>query len=911
MKIFHFSSTGPVLGLIALLIAGCGGGSDAPTPPPPAANQPPTANAGTDIDSYGKKTVSLDGSMSSDTDGSISSFAWSQDVADSVQVTLSDMGNGVSEFTIPDIFQSATLNFSLDVTDDDGAATSDAIIVNVLPAEHSLGLSIVGLGQSIQVTNSAAVTVSGFVSSDYELQSLNVNGVAAVASAVQQNLLGNVSTIDSQWSATLDLTEGDNDISVVAVSVDDTTVSIDSTLTYFPNLDFTTPLLLSENVIYVDDGPVAAIVTIGSTNVNVPVVVLVDTNDAIVANLKDDGVLPDEIQGDAIYSGAFDAASATEGDICYRVIVSDSINADYASESRCIWAATHYTPQQVTDAVETADAAKAIVDDALISGASVEEASIAALEALRTKPNVEVAGATGDGGVWWVDENGIPGVHHAVIDGQKSGSRPIARIAAPTPVKTADLAPQYYVANPHNRAAIQLDHFGSKPASSPLMSPVAETTAVGNRINSTRAAIFSPYIANPNSGSNFGITDDFFAVWQTIASAGSCQLSADSAFVNDGSIGISLDDFKNLSAFGYIHFSTHGDNYYRGLLSLWDPVWGPNNFLQGSLSVVALYTGVVLPIDPAGIIDITGYEDDLQAKRIVLGAGRTVVILPAFFKHYLTTLPNSLVSLSACRTMYNNSMANVFLQKGAGAVMGFDDYVLSTYAQNTTNTIMTDMLNNDSTFGDAVTLARNNHGVNDGQTTDPAALLMVGASDLQLSEGTFANLDFEMGALTPWVPDGDGRIIGQLGSTAPTGGSFMGVVSTGLGFTTSSGAISQSGCIAGDQTQLSFNWNFFSEEFLEYCASAYDDAFRVSVCDVAGTGCASFDTSVNLLCEVGAVTPSDVSFDQGGVYDTGWITETIDVSAMAGKKVDLTVYSTDVGDSIYDSAILVDDFHLQ
>ena len=98
-----------------------------------------------------------------------------------------------------------------------------------------------------------------------------------------------------------------------------------------------------------------------------------------------------------------------------------------------------------------------------------------------------------------------------------------------------------------------------------------------NRILSNKGLIISPYIDNPDDlpQNSFGMTDDYFSVWQTIENSSQCQISANTARINDGSIGVNLDSFKNLGEFGYIHISTHGDNYYNGLASLWQDVLGP------------------------------------------------------------------------------------------------------------------------------------------------------------------------------------------------------------------------------------------------------------------------------------------------------------------------------------------------
>ena len=56
----------------------------------------------------------------------------------------------------------------------------------------------------------------------------------------------------------------------------------------------------------------------------------------------------------------------------------------------------------------------------------------------------------------------------------------------------------------------------------------------------------------------------------------------------------------------------------------------------------------------------------------------------------------------------------------------------------------------------------------------------------------------------------------------------------------------------------------------------------------------------------GAAIYCRISFDKGGVYATGWLTQNVDVTALAGTSGILSFSAHDVGDSIFDSAILVD-----
>ena len=84
--------------------------------------------------------------------------------------------------------------------------------------------------------------------------------------------------------------------------------------------------------------------------------------------------------------------------------------------------------------------------------------------------------------------------------------------------------------------------------------------------------------------------------------------------------------------------------------------------------------------------------------------------------------------------------------------------------------------------------------------------------DLHYSDG-FINGDFEFGDLSGWTRIGDGRVITQLAFIEPPEGDFMGIISTGLGFTVNSGEIRQTFRMPANATTLELYWNFLSEEF--------------------------------------------------------------------------------------------------
>jgi serine protease len=116
--------------------------------PPPASNQPPVANAGPDQVANEGSAVSFDGSLSSDPDGTIVSFAWNfGDGATASGLTVSHpyADNGIYTVT-------------LTVTDNNGATASDTALVtvnNVAPIANAGGPYNGSVNQPVTMTGSA------------------------------------------------------------------------------------------------------------------------------------------------------------------------------------------------------------------------------------------------------------------------------------------------------------------------------------------------------------------------------------------------------------------------------------------------------------------------------------------------------------------------------------------------------------------------------------------------------------------------------------------------------------------------------------------------------------------------------------------------------------------------------------
>jgi predicted phosphodiesterase len=126
---------------------------------------PPTANTGQDQTVNEGVTVTLDGSGSSDSDGTIASYAWTQTAGPAV--TLSDSKVQKPTFTAPQVTQDTTLRFELVVTDNGGTksapATVQVLVKNVVesppppPTDISTALTMspisnVPWGKTVTVT---------------------------------------------------------------------------------------------------------------------------------------------------------------------------------------------------------------------------------------------------------------------------------------------------------------------------------------------------------------------------------------------------------------------------------------------------------------------------------------------------------------------------------------------------------------------------------------------------------------------------------------------------------------------------------------------------------------------------------------------------------------------------------------
>lgn len=128
------------------------------------ANQPPTANAGSDRSVTPGAATTLSGT-GSDVDGSIASHLWTQTAGPSV--TLNGANTATATFTAPS--SNTTLTFRLTVTDNQGASATDDVTITVTQTPGNGGGKQVG----------AYFTQWGIYQRNYHVKNIDTSGAAS------------------------------------------------------------------------------------------------------------------------------------------------------------------------------------------------------------------------------------------------------------------------------------------------------------------------------------------------------------------------------------------------------------------------------------------------------------------------------------------------------------------------------------------------------------------------------------------------------------------------------------------------------------------------------------------------------------------------------------------------------------
>ena len=617
---------------------------------------------------------------------------------------------------------------------------------------------------------------------------------------------------------------------------------------------------------------------------------------SIVGPMKDTGPAAgwnDEVMSDSVYSAGKSFTVDEPGKLCFRAHV--QVKAGYVqytaySPVTCIDVVDHVTQARCEEVVSLQDQAEQLYADTLL-GADAATARQAVVELLEADASVAEAGADSDSyGVWVRYADGLLGALDFSPEGMRgSGDSPD-------------------------------DIYGQVDAALPGDGPEL-------LVQSKRALAMSPF------HDEFTPEDEATFAHQVLDKSECPSFVLDQAVYGGNA---TLHRFRRLFEYGVIVLTTHGDSYFKGLSQAakvefeWptrqsqELLWtgdtidctklvqtsptctSSGNCPSGSECVLTKISG-----SSASGLCIDYKQIDLRRGRVVFGTP-TYGILPAFIRNYPgfgKGYPSSLVYLGSCRSLWNGTLAMELYGMGARAIIGFSDHVTGAFAYAQSTEFLSSVVEEQKLAGDAMP----------APTEDPstgAVMRLFGAPNLNAFHSDIINASWETGDLTGWQMSGDGRVISQLCCAIPVEGKFMGLISTGLGFTQQVGEIYQTFCIPDDKMEMSFYWKFFSEEFKEYCGSVYQDTFEATlVGDDGQLTCVS--ASVDNLCppqectgcgdQYDGLIPSCCSFDQGDAWETLWRKATCNVMALAGQgATTLRFFATDLGDSIYDTAILID-----
>ncbi|MFT7622358.1 MAG: hypothetical protein ACI9WU_001531 [Myxococcota bacterium] len=717
------------------------------------------------------------------------------------------------------------------------------------------------------------------------------------------------------------LEQGSNLITITATKGDQV-VTDTITITYNPSFLFDTVPRVSPNLLFAGETSKAVInipITLYNTFIPSSVAVWqVDEKGAPIsasslAKLNDNGVLSqcDEIEEDGVFSACISSISCSGDDIFLSVSADiDSETAQYTAWTAPtrIECATRILASSCSAAQTSLQSARGEYESA--GGESDPIAGRdAAIAYLQGQSGVTAAGpASGDGfGVWVEFDDGFLGALNLSPEGMRGGGAPAA-------------------------------------AAAQALSSMAGTQPGGlntKAIASKKALVLSPYSSEFNSGAG----DEAAEINGLLTNSGCPTFTVEGVLSNADA---HLNVLRSQYLYGIVAMSTHGDTYFQGMdvatkeAMGWDHKGSQEVLWSGEAAVCSnlttsnktcssnsdcnngtscVITGAVGTTLSGSCVDKT--QMDLRKGRVILSDDRWGFTGGFVSRHAERRFPNSLVYLGACRSLHAGTFAAEYMAAGAKAVAGFGDYVTSEFAVAQGKTFFEKMLLENELTGGGYFAATAEDPNNTGSW-----FRLFGAKNLNIMDANLINPSFETADLTGWTAVGDGRVISKLGISIPVHGKFMSVISTGLGFTVQTGEISQDFCIPGDKNTMGFYWKFFSEEFKEWCGSQFQDTFEATIANDVGQitltstkvddlchyndgSCSSCPDPGVGNCECGGqykgLIASDVSFDQGGVWNIQWQQTEKDITPLAGQgPVTLKFFSTDAGDSIYDTVILID-----
>ncbi len=213
--------------LLTMGLSACGGGgggdSSSPGNSPPPQNRAPTADAGPSRTVVEGNAVRLSAAGSTDTDGTITAYAWTQ--TDGPTVALANADTPTATFNPPLTDTVLTFSFQLTVTDDDGATSSTSITITIDPSnppvvnagtdQSILEQSQVSLNGNVSDTDGAIQTIAWTQISGTEVQIQNAD--SAMASFIAP-LTDDILILEFQLTSTDNTNDSSSDTVTITIN---------------------------------------------------------------------------------------------------------------------------------------------------------------------------------------------------------------------------------------------------------------------------------------------------------------------------------------------------------------------------------------------------------------------------------------------------------------------------------------------------------------------------------------------------------------------------------------------------------------------------------------------------------------------------------------------------------------------
>jgi hypothetical protein len=725
----------------------------------------------------------------------------------------------------------------------------------------SPSIEIYGFGESGFVSATKTVVIRG---SSYSPS----GGIVTLTPNLNSKDL-DTATLSSNgyYAISIDLEVGDNTLMLTAKDKNGLTESRKVILSYSPNSSISEDFYLDTKSIAEGETKTITAKISFSEIISIKSVEIFSYPDNLsLGSMTDNGVLPDEIKADGLFTGKFGFSTNGSASKCFRAKITNISNASYSSGVACVRSFKLQTNETINYSTNIEKAISYLIDKQSTNLNDAEKAkNIVATIKANSNFNTSFKSLTYDtsGAIYWITKDGVSGSY---FPKNRRGLKSLSN-ATPIGINTA-----LYV-SPHE------SEFGS-PYSS-IFSNIITSDTVDNK---------SPSLDIKSK-----------SVFDSISNTGIIHLSTHGGQVPviiDGKTKIltALSSAEKFSVLTKIVCSTEVNNL--------------NSWLTG---------GGLVP----GCEDFSSYKYGISVGEFYPNSVGILVTSLYFDNRFSkNAFANSMIYADACTTSgesdrINNDLRDVFFRKGAIGYIGYVNSVSNQYAVNFSKDIYLSLFTKNKSLDESFAEAKKNIGVDDttykkkGDTVAYPVLHFYdakGVQDVSLPDLTLKNGNFESSsnALSPWLVNGDARVVSTLGQFSPTEGKSMGILSTGLGYTTSSGAISQKALVQNTNSTLKFSWNYMSEEFKQYCGSSYQDYFKVTACKKDGTCDTILNKKVDDFCS--SVVQSNVVLNNGkpAVWATGWQNQTIDISAYRGKAITFKFEASDIGDSAYDTAVLLD-----